>query len=99
VSLKTRIKALEKNFGAEPDGLEPPRLCTVYVDSKAPSLNPGPIKWGTVPGLAEVFERGLDESEDDFVSRLMALTGREGLTSIAIHAETLKPGQPPEMWF
>jgi hypothetical protein len=40
-----------------------------------------------------VFERG-PESEDDFVARLMALTGRERLTPITIYAETLKPELP-----
>jgi hypothetical protein len=91
VSLKTRIQALHKQFGAAPDGPEPPHLCTVYIDSRAPALNPGPIRWGTIPGILTVFERGPAESEDDFVARLMALTGRERLTSITIHAETLKP--------
>jgi hypothetical protein len=71
--------------------LEPPHLCTAYIDSKASSLNPGPIKWGTVPGLAAAFERDLDQSEDDFVARLMVLTGRERLTSTTIHAVSLKP--------
>jgi hypothetical protein len=96
VSLKTRIQALEKQFGAAPDGPEPPHLCTVYVDSRVPALNPGPIRWGTVPGNPEVFERGPDESEDDFVARLTALhpTPRERLIDITIHAETLKP-EPP----
>ena len=91
MSLKRRIQALEKQFGAAQDGPESPHLCAVYVDSRAPALNPGPIRWGTIPGIPTVFERSPDESEDDFVARLMALTGREGLTSIAIHAETLKP--------
>jgi hypothetical protein len=81
VSLKTHIQALEKQFGAAPDGLEPPHVCTVYVHSGAPALNPGAIRWGTIPGIPTVFERGSDESEDDFVARLIALTGRERLTS------------------
>jgi hypothetical protein len=96
VSLKTRIRALEEHFGAAPDGLEPPHLCAVYVGSKAPVLNPGPIRWGTIPGIPKVFERRPDESEDDFVARLIALhsTPRERLIDITIHAETLKP-EPP----
>ena len=96
MSLKTRIKALEKHFGAAPDGPEPPHLCTVYVDSRAPALNPGPIRWGTVRGFPEVFERGPDESEDDFVARLIALqpTPSERDTCITIHAEILKPELP-----
>jgi hypothetical protein len=94
VSLKTRIQALEKHFGAAPNAPEPPQLCTVWVNSKAPALNPGPIFWGTVPGVPKVFERGPDESEDAFVALLMALTGWERLTSITIHAETLKPQAP-----
>jgi hypothetical protein len=96
VSLKKRIRALEKHFGAAPDGFQPPHLCTVYVHSKAPALDPGPIRWGTVPGVPEVFERRTDESEDGFVTRLMALNlaPRQRLTSITIHAETLKPELP-----
>jgi hypothetical protein len=99
MSLRTRVRALERRLrppAPGPDAM--PHLVTVSVNSKAPALNPGPIRWGTVPGVPKVFERGPDESEDDFVARLIALhpTPRERLTSITIHAETLKP-EPPEM--
>jgi hypothetical protein len=67
-----------------------------YINSKAPTLNQGPIRWGSVPGIHEVIERRPDESEDDFVARLVALhpTPQERLISITIHADTLKPELP-----
>ena len=77
-----------------------PRLISVWVNSKAAALNPGPIRWETVPGIPEAFERGPDESKDDFVDRLAtyAPTTRTPFASsseIVIYAETLKP-KPPE---
>ena len=42
MNLKTQT--LGKHLGAAPNEPEPPRLCTVYVDSRALALNPGPIR-------------------------------------------------------
>ena len=94
---KNHLRTLEEKMwipGAH--CLEPPQIVSIYVDSKAPSENPGQIKWVTIKGIREVFERNLDESEDDFVARLIALhpTPRERLIDVTIHAETLKP-EPP----
>jgi hypothetical protein len=80
---------------------QPPDICMVAVNSRAPCLNPGPIKWGTVPGVAEIFERGPDESEKDFIDRLARRAPKlrgpfASLSKITIHAETLKP-EPPAM--
>lgn len=91
-TLRRRVQAFERTITPS-NVLPPPDICTVYVNSRAPALNPGLIRWGTVPGVPEVFERNQDESEDDFVARLIALhpTPRERLIDITIHAETLKP--------
>jgi len=101
MKFRSRLRALERlverRFGITP-GLKPPRICTVYVDSKAPSLNPGPIRWGSVDGMAEIFERGPDESEDAFIGRLQQHLpdGQpRGGYSVTIHAESMKP-EPPE---
>jgi hypothetical protein len=96
---KNRLRALEEKIWIpRAHCLEPPQIVSIYVDSKAPSENPGQTKWGTIKGVREVFERNLDESEDDFVARLIALhpTPRERLIDITIHAETLKP-EPPAL--
>ena len=71
----------------------------MLLDSRAPCLNPGPIKWGTVPGVAEIFERGPEESQNDFVHRLMdARPNVEHppgyIDHVTIHAETMKPELP-----
>jgi len=77
----------------------PPLIVTVLVDSAAPCLEPGPIKWGTVLGVQTIFERGADESESDFVDRLAALAPIEKTPfcescTVTIHAETHKPELP-----
>jgi hypothetical protein len=97
MSLKKRLSEVERKFRPPASGLLAPRICVVWVDSKAPCLNPGPIKWGTVPGVAEIFERGLDESESDFIDRLQQhLPAEETKTgySVTIHAESMKPELP-----
>jgi hypothetical protein len=97
MSLRMRVRALEKKLHRDrAPALPTPHLILVAVNSKAPALNPGPIRWGTVPGVPKVFERGEDESEAEFVDRLSthAPTTRTRLASsseITIHAETLKP--------
>ena len=101
-SLKMRVREVERRLHRDlAPALPIPRLISIWVDSKAPALNPGPICWGTIPGIPTVFERGSDESEDDFVDRLAthALTTRTPFSSsseITIHAETLKP-EPPAL--
>ncbi|PYU21724.1 MAG: hypothetical protein DMG30_16920 [Acidobacteria bacterium] len=87
---------LRKNCGRKRTGYQFPGICIIYVDSKAPCMNPGPIKWGTVPGIPQIFERLADESEDDFVHRLMDT--RPGvkhpsayIDHVTIRAETMKP--------
>jgi hypothetical protein len=100
MSLRMRVRALERRLRQDrAKALPIPHLITVWVNSEAPELNPGPIRWGAVVGVPEVFERGPDESEDDFVSRVAthAPTTRTPfafLSEITIHAETLKP-EPP----
>lgn len=97
-SLESRAAArsmLKACFDTAPD------ICFIVVASKAQSLNPGPIRWGTVPGLAEIFERGSDESDDDFITRLRSMRPKpEGpgphVTFVRIYAETMKP-EPPAM--
>jgi hypothetical protein len=69
-----------------------PHLCTVYVNSRALALNPGSIRGETIRGIPTLFERGHAESENDFVTRLMALTGRERLGS---HPERFMDWEPP----
>jgi hypothetical protein len=76
-----------------------PYLVAVYVNSKAPALNPGPIRWGNKPGIPTAFECGPDEPEDDFVARLTThaptiQTPFALLSKITIHAETLKSESP-----
>lgn len=102
MSLKTRIQALEKQFGAAPNALPRPHLCTVYVHGKAPcvELEPkrgGPIGWATIEGIPEIFERGLDESQDDFFHRVSARAPRlqaqfAELSVISVY--TFKPELP-----
>lgn len=102
MSLKMRVRQLERRLHRElAPALPIPHLITVSVNSKAPACNPGPIRWGTVPGIATVFERGHDESEEDFVDRLVrhAPTIRTEfalVSEVTIHAETLKP-EPPAL--
>ena len=94
MSLKKRLREVERKFRPPASGRPAPHICVVYVDSKAPCLNPGPIKWGTVPGVVEIFERGPDESESDFIGRLQEhLPAEEAETgySVTIHAESMKP--------
>lgn len=97
MSLRTRVRELERRL-AVPDPDQVPHVCIVWVNSKAPALNPGPIRWGTIPGVPMVFERSPDESKDDFLARLMALRpaprGRFDTEGITIHAEKLKPESP-----
>jgi hypothetical protein len=100
MSLRMRVRALEKRL--HPDrapALPTPHLILVAVNSRAPALNPGPIRWGTMPDIPTVFERNPDESENDFTALLAthAPTLRTPFASsrtITIHAETLKP-EPP----
>ena len=96
-SLKMRVREVERRLHRDlAPALPIPHLVTIGVNSRAPALNPGPIRWGTIPGIPTVFERGPDESDDDFVDRLAthALTTRTPFacsSEITIHAETLKP--------
>lgn len=97
--LKSRIRELRRKFGFVRPPDERLRLVTVLVDSAAPCLEPGPIRWGTVPEIAEIFERGAEESERDFVDRLAALapivkTEFAEQITVTIHAETHKPELP-----
>jgi hypothetical protein len=97
MSLKKRLREVERKFRPPASGPLAPHIWVVYVDSKAPCLNPGPIKWGTVPGVVEIFERGPDESESDFIDRLQEhLPADEPKTgySVTIHAESMKPELP-----
>jgi len=76
-----------------------PFIVTVLVDSGAPCLELGPIKWGSIAGVPEIFERGPDESENDFVDRLVAVAPVEhgpfcGNCTVTIHAATRKPSLP-----
>ena len=96
-SLRMRVREVKRRLHRDlAPALPIPRVVSIWVDSKAPALNPGPIRWGTIPGTPTVFECGRDESEDDFVDRLAthAPTTRTPFASsseITIHPETLKP--------
>jgi hypothetical protein len=100
MSLKMRIRQLERRLRRNQAPAIPiPHLISILVNSNARALNPGPIRWGTVLGVPEVFERGPDESEVDFVDRLTthAPTTRTPFASsstVTIHAESSKP-EPP----
>lgn len=97
MSLKKRLRVVERKFRPPASGLVTPHICLVYVDSMAPCLNPGPIKWGTVPGVVEIFERNSDESERDFIDRLKQHLPAEEAEmgySVTIHAESMKPQLP-----
>jgi hypothetical protein len=100
VSLKMRVRQLERRMHRNRVPiLQIPQIVCVFVNSKAPELNPGPIRFGTVAGIPAVFERGPDESEDDFVARLtthapIIRTPFPWSSTITIHAETLKPELP-----
>jgi hypothetical protein len=43
-----------------------PSIVIVVIHSKAAIVDLGPDSMGTVPGVPEVFERGPDESLEDF---------------------------------
>jgi hypothetical protein len=98
LSLETRLRRVEKQFPPRVSALPVLRICIVLVNSRAPSLKPGPIKWGTIPGLAEVFERGVDELEQNFVNRLIDacpdVEDPPGYIYVTIDAEIMKPDLP-----
>lgn len=86
----SRLAALEKRFAPIGPSLAPPDLVGIYIDAAAPQVDPSPIKWGTVQGRTEVFERGDDESEQVFLDRLIAQRVRPN-SSVTIYQETRKP--------
>jgi len=99
MSLKTRLRQLEGRLDQDrPSALPIPWLVTVWVHSpKAPTFGTEPIRWGTIPGIPIVFERSLDESEDDFIARLAKRapsirTQFASLSEIQIYPESCKPG-------
>lgn len=93
VSIKSK-KESEPRVSALPV----PRICIMLVNSRAPSFKPGPIKWGTIPGLVEFFDRGADEPEQNFLSRLIDacpdVEDPPGYIYVTIHAGTMKPDVP-----
>lgn len=89
MSLRSRIRQLKKRL-APGGGLPAPELCTVYVEAGAPAVDPGPIRWGSVDGLPEIFERGQDESENAFVARLLALRPMPR-SAVTIHSLSRRP--------